>query len=160
MSTAFKPIFIPKAFLADKLPAEATTDAQKKDLEKLNRLQEALDACAGRIGHTVSKNFIRGQIWRTENRLDELGIPKKYWINLKIQLDGSEDKRKAYKYSYECVGVTCEYRSSGWAVIAIERVKGYPGPANPTKLIFASDEQRAIFKKHTAYTVDNLRNRI
>jgi len=160
MSTAFKPIFIPKAFLSDKMPTEVTTDAQKKDLEKLNRLQQALDTCAGRISHTVSKTFIRDQIWRTENRLDDLGIPKKDWLNLKIQLDGSEHKPKAYKYSYDCVGVTCEYRASGWAVIAIERVVGYPGDANPTKLIFASNEQRAIFKRRASDAVDTLRNRI
>lgn len=115
---------------------------RKLATEQLATVAALLAETQGRIQHGLTIFDILWGISSAETRLHTLDIPKSWHRGLQIVINRDEKKKRAYKYSYECVEVVLERKAGAWYLVSCQRETCHPGRVRPCGIRWPTDESK------------------
>lgn len=117
-----------------------------KNENNWNKLQELLNKTQERCTtRTLDLEDIKKLIEKVEKRLTELGLPKTYRNNLKVDCNPyQEEYPQAYKYTPQGTYITLVYKNNNWRVLTAYRSNCNGKSEKALEFDFTDDQKERI----------------
>lgn len=125
-------------------PSERGYDSRQKiarteQAKSLAGIVSRIAEVGGDLSHVPTQSEIFESILEQEKRLSALGIPKSLWRGLRIVISGDKQKKRNYKYRYQCVEVVLERKGTAWVMVECDRQTCFPGSVRPSGIRWPID---------------------